>query len=193
MRTVIGVLPTVEEAKKVAHEFEVLGIAGKDIQVVPAAADTRELKKVERSKRTNAAAARAGALRGALLGLALGGLMLSLPGVKPFLMGSEIATLAAGCAVCALLMAAMVMISNMGQLHEEAALFEEAVHEKGVVVSAHVSETTELGALAVLGQVGARDVHAAADVAHLSRWTAQFLDEHPYPCDSQVTAHSSDY
>ncbi len=52
------------------------------ISILPAIADTNELKKVERSRRSSAAAARAGALCGALLGLLLGGLMLSLPAVK---------------------------------------------------------------------------------------------------------------
>ena len=70
MRTVIGVLPTVPEAKLV-HE--------KEITIMPAVADKRELKTVERSKRSNAAAARAGALRDAVLGLLPGGLMLSAP------------------------------------------------------------------------------------------------------------------
>jgi hypothetical protein len=189
MRTVIGVLPTVAEAKRVVHEFEVLGIAKKEITIVPADADKHELKKVERSKRSNGAAAGAGALRGAVLGLLLGGLMLSAPGVAPFLAGSAIATLAAACATVAFLMSVMTMVSNMGQSHEEAPLFAEAVHEKGVVVSAHVRGTTEPGALKALSNNGARDVHAAADVSRVSRWTAKYRNLHPYPCDSQVTAH----
>ncbi len=36
METVIGVLPSKEEAEKVVHEFEMLGIARPDIKVVPA-------------------------------------------------------------------------------------------------------------------------------------------------------------
>lgn len=190
MRTVIGVLPSVSEAQHVAHEFEVRGIAGNEITVVPAAADTRELRKVERSKRTAAAAARAGAWRGVGLGLLLGGLMLSLPGVKPFLAGSAIATVAAGCFIVASLMSLMAVFSNMGQLHEEAALFEEAVHERGVVVAAHVTENTERMALRVLGENHARDVLTAPEVSRLSRWTAMYDNPNPYPCDSQVVAHS---
>jgi len=189
MRTVIGVLPTVAEAERVVHEFEVLGIARKEISVVPAVPDHHELKKVERSKRSNAAAAGAGAVRGAVLGLLLGGLMLSAPGVKPFLAGSVILTLAAACAIVGFLMSMMTMVSNMGQSHEEASLYAEAVHEKGVVVSAHVSQTTEPGALQALEKNGARDVHAADNVSRLSRWTARYRNQHPYPCDSQVTAH----
>lgn len=189
MRTVIGVVPNVAEANRVVHEFEVLGIAKKEITIVPAIADPHELKKVERSKRNNAAAAAAGALRGAVLGLVLGGLMLSAPGVKPFLAGSVTLTLLAGCAIVGFLMSMMTMVSNMGRSHEEAPLYAEAVHEKGVVISAHVNETTESGALKVLENNGARDVHAAADASRLSRWTARYPDVHPYPCDSEVTAH----
>lgn len=189
MRTVIGVLPTVAEAKRVVHEFEVLGIAHKEISIVPAVADRQELKKVERSKRSNAAAARAGALRGAVLGLVLGGLMLSAPGVTPFLAGSVVLTLGAACAIVAFFVSMMTMVSNMGQSHEEAPLYAEAVHEKGVVVSAHVNETTEPGALKALENNGARDVHAAADVSRLSRWTAKYRIGHPYPNDSQVIWH----
>lgn len=190
MRTVIGVLPSVSEAQYVAHEFEVMGIARSEINVVPGAADTGELRKVDRSKRTNAAAARVGALRGAMLGLLLGGLMLSLPGVKPFLAGSAIATLLVGCLIVSVLMSLMVVLSNMGQLHEEAALFEEAVHEKGVVVAAHVSDSNEPAALKVLGENHARDVLTAPEVSRLSRWTAMYDNPNPYPCDSQVAAHS---
>lgn len=189
MRTVIGVLPSVTDARHVAHEFEVMGIAKSEINVVPAAADQHELKKVERSKRSNAAAALSGVRRGAIFGLLLGWLMLATPGVKPFLAGSAGATLAASCAIVAFLMSMMVMLANMGQLHEEAGLFEEAAHEKGVVVCAHVTEAAELGALKVLGESGARDIHAASDVSHLSSWTARFDNPNPYPCDSQVTAH----
>jgi hypothetical protein len=167
-----------------------MGIARNEINVVPAAADTRELRKVERSKRSNAAAARVGALRGVALGLVLGGLMLSLPGVTPFLAGSAIATLAVGCCIVASLMSLMATVSNMGQSHEEAALFEEAVHERGVVVAAHVTENTESGALKVLGENHARDVLTAAEVSRLSRWTAMYDNPNPYPCDSQVVAHS---
>ena len=190
MRTVIGVLPSVSEAQHVAHEFEVMGIARNEINVVPAASDSRELRKVDRSKRSNAAAAQAGALRGVALGLVLGGLMLSLPGVRPFLAGSVIATLAVGCCLVASLMSLMATVSNMGQLHEEAALFEEAVHERGVVVAAHVTENRESVALKVLGENHARDVLTAAEVSRLSRWTAMFENPNPYPCDSQVVAHS---
>lgn len=190
MRTVIGVLPSVSEANRVAHEFEVVGIARSEINVVPAVADDHELEKVERSKRSNAAAARAGAFRGALLGLGLGGLMLSMPGVKPFLAGSALATLAMGCVIVASLMSLIVVISNMGQLHEEAALFEEAAHEKGVVIAAHVSERREPAALRILGERHARDVHSADEVTHLSRWTGVYENPNPYPCDSQVSAHT---
>jgi hypothetical protein len=179
----------VAEAEHVVHEFEVMGIAKKEISIVPAVPDQHELKKVERSKRSNAAAAGAGAVRGIVLGLLLGGLMLSAPGVKPFLAGSTILTLVAACAIVGFLMSMMTMVSNMGQSHEEAPLYAEAVHEKGVVVSAHVSEMTEPGALKALEKNGARDVHAAADVSRLSRWTARYRNQHPYPCDSQVTAH----
>lgn len=190
MRTVIGVLPSVPAAQRVAHEFEVMGIARNDINVVPAAADTRELRKVERSKRSNASAARAGAVRGAALGLVLVGLMLSLPGVKPFVAGNAIATLATGCFIAASLVSLMVMFSNMGQLHEEAALFEEAVHERGVVVAAHVTEFFEPGVLKVLGESHARDVLTAPEVSRLSRWTAPYDNPHPYPYDSQMVAHA---
>ena len=190
MRTVIGVLPSVTEAQHVAHEFEAVGIARGEISVVPAAADTEELKKVERSKQTNAAAARTGALRGAILGLLLGGLMLSTPGVTPFVAGSAVATLAVGCVIVASLMSLMVLVSNMGQLHEEAALFEEAVHERGVVVAAHVTENNERVALRVLGDNHARDILTASEVSGLSRWTALYDNPNPYPCDSQVVAHS---
>lgn len=181
------------EAKHVAHEFEVIGIARCEINVVPAAADEHELKKVERSKRSNLAAMGTGALRGAIFGLVIFGLMLSIPNVKPFLMNSVAVTLAVGCAICAVLISAMVVMANMARLHEEAALFEEAVHEKGVVVSAHVSDTTEPAALKVLGECGARDVHTATDIAHLTEWTAKFANPNPYPCDSQIVAHDSEY
>jgi hypothetical protein len=169
MRTVIGVLPSVAQAERVVHDFEVLGIAKKEISVVPPIADPHELKKVERSKRGNAAAAAAGAVRGVILGFVLGGLMLSAPGVKPFLAGGVTATLLAGCAIVGFLMSMMTMVSNMGRSHEEAPLHEEAVHEKGVVVSAHVNRTTERAALDALTKNGARDVHASADVSHVSR------------------------
>lgn len=189
MRTVMGVLPSVTEATRVAHQFEEMGIARNEINVVQAAADEKELKKVEHSRRSNAMAARSGLGRGAVLGLVLSSFMMSTPGVHPFVAGSAAATLAVACVVVACLMCAMVVVSNMGQMHEEAALFEEAVHEKGVVVAAHVSEASEAAALQLFGSNGARDVHAASDVSHLSRWTARFRNPNPYPCDSQAAAH----
>ncbi len=178
MRTVVGVLPSVAEAQNVAHQFERLGIARNEINVVPAEADRREWKKVERSKRSDAEAAREGALRGAGFGLLLSGLVLALPGVKPYLAGSTILTLCAAAFVGAVLVSIMVMIDNMGQSHEEAALYEEAVREKGVVLAAHVTESRASEILAALSNYGARDVHAET-----------YRYAHQYPCDTTVTAH----
>src|SRR5579862_8887886 len=136
MRTVIGVLPTVAEAKEMAHEFERRGIARNEINVVSPAPDRRELKKVERSKRTDAKAGLQGAARGAVFGVLVIGALLLLPGAKPFLAGSAIVTLGAAAIAGAILFALMVMMENMGQPHEEAALYAEAVREKGVVLAA---------------------------------------------------------
>jgi hypothetical protein len=37
METVVGVLPSREEAERVVREFEMLGVAAQEIQVVPPA------------------------------------------------------------------------------------------------------------------------------------------------------------
>src|ERR1041385_1481335 len=100
METVIGVLPSKEEADKVVHEFELLGIARPEIKVVPAG-PLKEIEvsgrhprgqqcpypcgrafwqRVERSKRSNAAAARLGMLRGAVFGFVTGALLVAAPG-----------------------------------------------------------------------------------------------------------------
>ena len=129
MRTVAGVLPNVAEAWYVAHKIESLGIARNEINVVPPATDKRENRKVERSKRSDGAAAFEGALRGAGVGLLLGALVLALPGVRAFVFGSAILTLCATALVGAILVSVMVMMENMGGSHEEAALHDEAVRE----------------------------------------------------------------
>ena len=47
------------------------------------------------------------------------------------------------CAIPSLLMSLIVMFWNMGSPHEEAPLYDEAVREKGVVISAHIAETAD--------------------------------------------------
>jgi hypothetical protein len=187
MRTVLGVLPTVEQARNVAHKIESLGIPRNEINVVPEAMDKQEIRKVEQSKRSDAAAACVGALRGAGFGLVLGGLVLALSGVKPFVAGSVILTLCATALVGAILISAMVMMENMGEPHEEASLHDEAVREKGVVVATHVSDETEPEVLVTLRDSGARHVQAVADVSR-SLWGSAYRYDHPYPCDSAVKA-----
>ena len=178
MRTVAGILPSVGEARYVAHKIESLGIPRNEVSVVSEVMDKHEIRKVERSKRNDAAAARDGALRGAGVGLLLGGLVLALPGVRPFVLGSAILTLCATALVGAILISVMVMMDNMGQSHEEAALHDEAVRENGVVLAAHVSDETEPEVLTTLRNNGARHVQTVAGYRY----------EHPYPCDSAVKA-----
>ena len=185
MRTVAGVLPGVAEAWYVAHKIESLGIARNEINVVPGKMDKQEIRKVERSKRSDAAAAGQGALRGAGFGLLLGGLVLLLPGVRPFVFGSAILTLCATALVGAMLISAMVMMENMGESHEDAALHDQAVRDGGVVVAAHVSEDTEPEVVTALWNHGARHVQAVADVSRFGL-ASEYLYEHPYPCDSTV-------
>jgi hypothetical protein len=188
MRTVVGVLPTIWKAQDVAHKLEFMGVARDDMEIVPEAMDKHEIRKVKLSKRNDAAAARAGALRGAGFGLVLGGLVLALPGVRPFVIGNVILTLCATALVGAVVTSVMVMIYGMGESHEEAALHDEAVIEKGVVLAAHVTEEAEPQVLAALSEQGAHDVHACADVSRMT-WRAEgFLYEHPYPYDSAVKA-----
>jgi hypothetical protein len=187
MRTVAGVLPNVAEAWYVAHKIESLGIARNEINVVPGAMDKSEARKVERSRRSDAAAARDGAFRGAGVGLLLGVLVLALPGVRPFVFGSAILTLCATALVGAILVSIMVMMENMGESHEEAALHDEAVREGGVVVAAHVSEETEPEVVTTLWNNGARHVQAVADVSRFGL-ASEYRYEHPYPCDSAVKA-----
>lgn len=187
MRTVAGVLPTVGEAWFVAHKIESLGIPRNEINVVPEAMDKQEIRKVERSKRSDVAAARIGALRGAGVGLLLGGLVLALPGVRPYVFGSVLLTLCATALVGAILISAMVMMSNMGQQHEEAALHDEAVREKGVVLAAHVNDETEPEVLAALRDNGARHVQTVANVSRFV-FASNYRYEHPYPCDPMVKA-----
>ncbi len=187
MRTVAGVLPGVAEAWFVVHKIESLGIPRNEINVVPEAMDKQEIRKVERSKRSDAAAACVGAVRGAGFGLLLGGLVLVLPGVRAFVFGSAILTLCATALVGAVITSVMVMMENMGQSHEEAALHDEAVREGGVVVAAHVSEETEPEVLTTLWNNGARHVQAVADVSRFGL-ASEYRYEHPYPCDSAVKA-----
>jgi hypothetical protein len=187
MRTVAGVLPTVADARYVANKIESLGIARNEINVVSAAMDKQQIRRVERSKRSDAAAARDGALRGVGFGLLLGGLVLALPGVRPFVLGSAILTLCATALIGAILVSVMVMMENMGESHEEAALHDEAVREKGVVLAAHVSDETESEVLTTLWTNGARHVQTVADVSRFA-WGSGYRYEHPYPCDSAVKA-----
>ena len=187
MRTVAGILPDVAEARYVAHKIELLGIPRNEINVVSDAMDKHEIRKVERSKRSDAAAARDGAVRGAGFGLLLGGLVLALPGVRPFVLGSAILTLCATALVGAILISVMVMMENMGESHEDAALHDEAVRENGVVLAAHVSEETEEDVLTMLWNNGARRVRTGADVSRVV-WASDYRYEHPYPCDSAVKA-----
>lgn len=188
MRTVVGVLPTIWKAQDVAHKLEFMGVARDDMDIVPEAMDKHEVKKVELSKRNDAAAARQGALRGAAFGLLLGGLVMVLPGVQPFVIGSALLTLCATALVGAILISVMVMVYSMGQSHEEAVLHDEAVVENGVVLAAHVTEEAEPEVLAALSEQGAHDVHACADVSRMT-WRANgFRYEHPYPHDSTVKA-----
>jgi hypothetical protein len=186
MRTVAGILPTVSEAQHVAHKIESLGIPRNEIKVVPEAIDKHESWKVERSKRSDAVAARDGAIRGAGVGLLLGALVLAIPGVRPFVSESAILSLCATTLVGSFLISMMVMMDNMGQPHEDAALHDEAVREKAVVLAAHVSEETEPEVVTTLWNNGARLVQAGADFTRFG-W-GDYRYEHPYPCDSAVKA-----
>ena len=207
METVLGVLPSKAEAERVVHEFEVLGIAKSDIKIVPPGdLELIELwgrhppgqecplpcgrplaERVKRAKRTNAEAARAGLVRGLAIGLAVTGLLVLVPGATAYSAGPAIAIVGAGTVICGIFVSLMAMCYNMGLPHEEAALYEEANHERGVVVAAHVTEDREPGAVEVLKSHRARDIHAAGDAAHVSAWAAKYPIENPYPCDSTKT------
>ena len=76
----------------------------------------------------------------------------------------------------------MVMMENMGESHEEAALHDEAAREKGVVVATHVSDETEPEVVTTMRNNGARHVQTVAG------WGSDYVNEHPYPCDSAVKA-----
>lgn len=207
METILAVLPTKAEAEKVVHEFEVLGIARSDIKIVPSGKlEEIELsgrhpagqecpmpcgrslsERVERAKRTNAEAARAGLIRGIVLGFVTTGLFLFVPGTPAHTPARAIAILVAGTVICGIFGALILRFYNMGLPHEEAALYEEAAHEGGVVVAAHVTGERERAALKVLKSHRARDIHAAADAAQVSAWAARYPIENPYPCDSTKT------
>lgn len=204
METVLAVLPTKAEAEKVVHEFEVLGIAKSDIKIVPSG-KLEEIdlsgrhppgqecplpcgrplwQRVERARRTNGEAARTGLVRGVALGFVITALLVSVPGATLHPPARTFVILVLGSVICGILVSLMLTFYNMGLPHEEAALYAEATHEKGVVVAAHVTEERESGALEVLKRHRARDIHAAADAAHVSAWAAKYPIETPYPCDS---------
>jgi len=189
MRTVVAVLPSVEDAKHVAHHLEELGVARKDLNIVPGTeSDRHELKRVIKAKRTNFAAVRSGAIRGAIGGLVLGGAILAVPGVGPFLDGSFSETLAASIALGAVAISLMTLCANMARSHEEVPLFNEAIREHGAVLAAHVTADREEATVLVMREHNGRSVKAAEDAWKASGWAGQ-LENHPYPCDSTVTAH----
>lgn len=99
MTTGTTVFPSMAEAQKVSQGTT---------------SNAHELKDVAGAKRSNGAAAVSGAIRGAIGGTVVGGLMLSVPGVTPFFAHSFVITLGVFCAMGTVLMSLMVVVNNMG-------------------------------------------------------------------------------
>lgn len=216
MKTMVGVLPSEEEATCVTRELKALGIASDEIMIadgIDEESREKSLHEGEWSRRNLAAVAASGfgwlfaglvpviaessRRRAVAIGGSFGGFAgivaalialsihghVSIPGSgSP---GVQAAVILGGLLVGGLGGSLVTGIYSMGVSHEEVPLCEEAFREHGVVVSIHVDDRTEPGALKVLNEHHARSLRTGADA-----WVASGLaaagpvGEKFYPSDS---------
>jgi hypothetical protein len=208
MRTMVGVFPSREEADRVAHDLNALGIPADDVSIADGTGgDRREWSHRNIAactgasygwfvagliplvaERSRAAATGIGASVGGLAGVLAGLAALAIRGA-PIVAGSQVATVVAALAIGAGFGAAIAELYSMGVSHEDVPLDNEAVREHGVVVAAHVDLPRAPKALWVMNEHGARNLRADADAWSASGWTgAQWIEE-PYPSDSSFRSH----
>jgi uncharacterized membrane protein len=211
VRTVAGVFPSKAEAEKAKMNLQTLGIAGEDIII--AVGDAHCLKNVmsaERNmtaaavsgagwllaglirevvyRRSTAAGTGVGALAGVISGAILGFIVRATPS-SPFAAANVFAVILGAMAIGATAGGLVACIYCMGVSHEGIAFCAEAAREQGIVVAAHVSESTEPDAIRVMNKQGAANLRGAADPWRASGWTGPHPKEQPYPSDSSVKAH----
>jgi hypothetical protein len=187
MRTVAAVFPSIQEASIVVRDLERLGIGDDDVIVAtetkrPASAGRSIMAAaasgfgwffaayipVIESKSTPLAAAGIGALMGGAGFYVLGLILLSIPGIEPFVAGSAALTLLTMLAFGAAAAGLAAAVFAMGVSHENDAFTAEAVREHGVVVAAHVSDPVEPQAVRVMNEHGARSLREYDDPLYAS-------------------------
>lgn len=215
MRTVVAVFPSREEAEHVARDLEKLGIPNEEVSIAGDDADRHDRKEGEWSRRniaaaaasgfgwfiaglipliaerTRAAASTVGAALGGGAGLIIGLVATAVRGA-PITDSRSIGTILLAVAIGAVGGGFAAEMYNSGVSHEGEALCEEAIREHGVVVSVHVDEAREPGAIRVMNEHGARNEHADADAWLASGWKGEHSNGEPYPSDSSFVKHPAD-
>ena len=187
MKTVAGVLPSLNEAGHACIDLEHIGVPREDISLIAGndgSLHDENLEKARKASPSTEAAAASTAAFGGGMGILAMLIAFAIPGVGPVLALGPMLTVLGAMGIGAAAGGLIGALHNMGISHEEAPLYEEAVRRGAVMVAARVDDRLEEEAVTVLKRHGARDVRDEADTWGHSGWSGPAHDPHPYVSDS---------
>ena len=165
MRTVVGLFDSRETAESAIHQLTADGIERDSISV--AMKDAREATSLSEATGTHdlsgegaTAGAMSGAGVGALVGIALIGSTVLLPGLGTFLIGGPIAAALTGAGIGAASGGLIGGLVGAGIPEEEAEHYATGIDRGGIFVSAHVDETKVAEVRRVLDEAGSQRTYA---------------------------------
>ena len=187
MKTVAGVLPSLNEAGHACIDLEHIGVPREDISLIAGndgSLHDEYLEKARKASTSTEAAAASTAAFGGGMGILAMLIAFAIPGVGPVLALGPMLTVLGAMGIGAAAGGLIGALHNMGISHEEAPLYEEAVRRGAVMVAARVDDRLEEEAVTVLKRHGARDVRDEADTWGHSGWSGPAHDPPPYVSDS---------
>ncbi len=165
MRTVVGLFDTRETAEAAIHRLTVDGVDRDSISV--AMKDAREATSISEATGTHdlsaegaTAGAMSGAGVGALVGIALIGSTVLLPGLGTFLIGGPIAAALTGAGIGAASGGLIGGLIGAGIPEEEAEHYAAGIEKGGIFVSAHVDDTKVADIRRVFDEEGSQRTYA---------------------------------
>jgi uncharacterized membrane protein len=165
MRTVVGMFDSREPAERAIHRLMDQGIARDSISI--AMKDVREATSISESTGTHdlsAEGATAGAVSGAgvgaLVGIALVGSTVLLPGLGAFVIGGPIAAALTGAGIGAASGGLIGGLIGAGIPEDEAHHYAAGIEKGGIFVSAHIPEGQVAEARRIFDEEGSRRTYA---------------------------------
>lgn len=153
MNIVAGTFTSQEKARVALHHLETHGVSPVRMNII----QPNDKKGFDREHRPTRAALKTGAVVGAVFGVAIFGILLSVAGANPLVL-RYMALYLSGIAMLTVGGAGISALWNMGVSHDEALLYEEAKQTNAVIAAVEVDDPMEELVVHTFEEYGARAV-----------------------------------